>query len=388
VEVAVMELPRTSISEHFAPLTDPRVERCRVHPLAEIVTIALCGVLCGADDWVSIEAFGQEKIAWLRTFLALPGGIPSHDTFGRVFARLDPDEFRRCFLAWVRAVVGEVGAQVVAMDGKTLRGSHDRTAGKGALHLVSAWATASGLVLGQVATDAKSNEITAIPRLLKLLALEGATVTIDAMGCQTAIAAQIVAQGADYVLALKANQQATHELAQRAFADVPAAAGTSLHLADLVPAVTHDRAHGRAETRRCLAFDDPAYLAYVDPDGRWPGLRSVVRIESTRRVGDAVSTEFRYYLASLPADAAHLARVIRSHWGIENRLHWVLDVAFHEDHNRARDGHAPENLAILRHFALNLLRQDRSVRGGVSTKRLRAALNDTYLRSLLDGLST
>jgi predicted transposase YbfD/YdcC len=383
----VAELPSTSISEHCSPLTDPRVERCRVHPLAEIVTIALCGVLCGADDWVAIEAFGQEKEAWLRTFLALPGGIPSHDTFGRVFARLDPDEFRACFLAWVRAVVGEVGAQVVAVDGKTLRGSHDRAAGKAALHLVSAWATASGLVLGQVATDAKSNEITAIPHLLRLLALEGATVTIDAMGCQTAIAAQIVERGADYVLALKENQPGTLDRVQRAFADVPAAAGTSLPLADLTPTVTHDRAHGRAETRRCLAIDDPQYLAYVDPERRWPGLRSVVRIESTRRVGDDVTTEDRYYLASLPADAAHLAGVIRSHWSIENRLHWVLDVAFREDLSRVRDGHAPENLAILRHFALNLLRQDRSVRGGIATKRLRAALNDAYLRSLLSGLS-
>ena len=381
-------LPPTSISEHFAALTDPRVERCKVHPLVEIVTIALCGVICGADDWVAIEAFGQEKEDWLRTFLSLPGGIPSHDTFGRVFARLDPDEFRRCFLAWVRAVVGAVGAQVVAVDGKTLRGSHDRARGKEALHLVSAWATASGLVLGQVATDAKSNEITAIPTLLRLLALEGATVTIDAMGCQTAIAAQLVEQRADYVLALKDNQPTTHDRASRAFRDARAAVGTTLPLGDLSPVVTHDRAHGRAEVRRCVAIDDPAYLAYVDPDGRWPHLRSIVLIESTRRVGDSSTTEDRYYLSSLPADAAHHARVVRSQWGIENRLHWVLDVVFREDHSRVRDGHAPENLAILRHFALNLLRQDRSVRGSVATKRLRAALNDTYLRSILNGLST
>jgi predicted transposase YbfD/YdcC len=380
-------LPPTSISEHFATLTDPRVERCKVHPLVEIVTIALCGVICGADDWVAIEAFGQEKEAWLRTFLRLPGGIPSHDTFGRVFARLDPDEFRRCFLAWVRAVVGEVGAQVVAVDGKTLRRSYDRGAGKEALHLVSAWATASGLVLGQVATDAKSNEIMAIPTLLKLLALEGATVTIDAMGCQTTIAQQLVAQGADYVLALKDNHPHLRERVRLAFIDARAAAGTPLPLADVAPATTHDRAHGRAETRRCLAIGDADYLAYIDPDRRWPDLRSVVLIESTRRVGDTLTIEDRYYLASLPADAAHLARVIRSHWGIENRLHWVLDVAFREDLSRVRDGHAPENLAILRHFALNLLRQDRSVRGGVATKRLRAALNDTYLRSLLARLS-
>jgi predicted transposase YbfD/YdcC len=381
-------LPPTSISEHFAALTDPRVERCKVHRLVEIVTIALCGVICGADDWVAIEAFGQEKEAWLRTFLALPGGIPSHDTFGRVFARLDPDEFRRCFLAWVRAVVGEGGAQVVAVDGKTLRGSHDRSAGKAALPLVSAWATASGLVLAQVATDAKSNEITAIPTLLRLLALEGATVTIDAMGCQTAIAAQIVEQGADYVLALKDNHPALRDRVRLAFADARRAAGTTLPLADVTPVVTRDRAHGRAETRRCLAIGDPQYLAYVAPDGRWPNLRSVVLIESTRRDGVATTTEDRHYLSSLPADAQHLARTIRGHWGIENRLHWVLDVAFREDHSRVRDGHAPENLAILRHFARNLLRQDRSVRGGVPTKRLRAALNDTYLRSLLDALRT
>ena len=379
--------PPTSISEHFAALTDPRVERCKVHPLVEIVTIALCGVICGADDWVAIEAFGQEKEDWLRTFLSLPGGIPSHDTFGRVFARLDPLEFRQCFLGWVRAVVGEVGAQVVAVDGKTLRGSHDRSAGKAALHLVSAWATASGLVLGQVATDAKSNEITAIPTLLKLLALEGATVTIDAMGCQTAIAQQIVEQGADYVLALKDNHPHLHERVRLAFADAAAAVGTTLPLADLTPHTTHDKGHGRVERRRCLAIGDPAYLAFIDPDGAWPHLKSVVLIESTRRIGTTVSTEARHYLSSLPADATALGATIRSHWGIENRLHWVLDVAFREDHNRVRDGHAPENLAILRHFALNLLRQDRSVRGGVATKRLRAALNDSYLRSLLAHLS-
>jgi predicted transposase YbfD/YdcC len=273
------------------------------------------------------------------------------------------------------------------VDGKTLRGSHDRAAGKAPLHLVSAWATASGLVLGQVATDAKSNEITAIPVLLKLLALEGATVTIDAMGCQAAIAAQLVEQGADYVLALKDNHPTLRDRVRLAFADARRAVGTTLPLADLTPALMHDRAHARAETRRCLAIGDPDYLAAIDPDRRWPDLRSVVCIESSRRVGDTATTEDRFYLTSLPPDAAHLAGVIRSHWGIENRLHWVLDVTFREDHSRVRDGHAPENLAILRHFALNLLRQDRSVRGGVATKRLRAALNDTYLRSLLAHLS-
>jgi predicted transposase YbfD/YdcC len=381
------ELPRTSISEHFATLTDPRVERSQAHLLVEIVTIALCGVICGADDWVAVETFGREKAEWLGTFLALPGGIPSHDTFGRVFARLNPEEFRRCFLAWVRAVVGEPGEQVVAIDGKTLRRSHDRRAGKEALHLVSAWATASGLVVGQVATDTKSNEITAIPLLLRLLTLEGAIVTIDAMGCQTAIATQIVEHHADYVLALKDNHPLLHERVRKTFADADAAAGTTLPLGDLVAHTTTDKDHGRIEQRRCRAIDDPAYLAYIDPDHVWSNLRSVVCIESTRRIGEAVSTEARHYLSSLPADAARLARTIRSHWGVENRLHWVLDVTFHEDASRVRVGHGPQNFAILRHYALNLLRQEHSSRGSVATKRFRAALNDTYLHSILLGLS-
>lgn len=380
-------LPPTSVSEHFATLTDPRVERGKEHRLVDIITIALCGVICGADDWVAIETFGRTKVAWLRTFLELRGGIPSHDTFGRVFRRLDPEEFRRCFLAWVRAVVGEPGEQVVAIDGKTLRRSHDRQAGKEALHLVSAWATASDLVIGQVATDTKSNEITAIPVLLRLLALEGATITIDAMGCQTAIAAQIVEQHADYVLALKDNHPTLHERVRQSFADADAAAGTPRPLGDLVANTTTDTGHGRIEQRRCRAIGDPAYLAYIDPDHRWANLRSVVCIESTRRSGETVSIEARHYLSSLPADAALLARTIRSHWGIENRLHWVLDVVFREDDSRVRADHAPQNLAIIRHVALNLLRHERSQRTGLATKRLRAALDDTYLRSVLNTLS-
>jgi predicted transposase YbfD/YdcC len=381
------DLPATSISEHFGMLTDPRVERSKDHLLVDIITIALCGVICGAEGWVALETFGREKVAWLRTFLALPNGIPSHDTFGRVFARVDPEEFRRCFLTWVRASGGDPGDQVVAIDGKTLRRSHDRGSGKAALHLVSAWATRSGLVVGQVATDAKSNEITAIPVLLKLLALEGATVTIDAMGCQTAIATQIIEQRADYVLALKDNHEKLHDRVTRAFADADRAAGTTLLLGDLPADTTTDKGHGRLEQRRCRAIGDPDYLAFIDPDGAWPNLRSVVCIESTRRIGETVSVEARHYLSSLPPDAARLARAIRSHWGIENRLHWVLDVTFHEDDSRVRVGHAPENFASLRHIALNVLRQDRSTRGSVPTKRFRAALNDRYLRSLLTDLS-
>src|SRR3954452_16583554 len=274
------ELPRTSIDEHFGTLTDPRRDHLKAHRLLDILTIALCAVICGADDWVEVETFGQAKVKWLRTFLELPGGIPSHDTFGRVFARLDPDEFRRCFVQWVKAVVGDSGQQVVAIDGKTLRRSHDRRSGKDALHLVSAWASTSGVVLGQVATDAKSNEITAIPVLLKLLALEGAIVTIDAMGCQTAIAQQIVEQRADYVLALKDHHPLLHERVRTTFADADVAAGTTLPLGDLVAHTTTDKDHGRIEQRRCRAIDDPAYLDYLDPDHVWANLRSVVCIES------------------------------------------------------------------------------------------------------------
>ena len=378
--------PPTSIGEHFATLTDPRAERGREHLLVDIVTIALCAVICGADDWVAVETFGREKAAWLRTFLRLQGGIPSHDTFGRVFARLDPEQFRRCFLAWVQAVVGDVGEQVVAVDGKTLRRSHDRAKGRGALHLVSAWASASGLVLGQQAVDGKSNEITAIPHLLKLLALKGATVTIDAMGCQTAIARQVVEQEADYVLALKGNQASVHDRVRLAFADARRAAGTPLALAELDVATTLNKDHGRLERRRCWALGDPDYLAYVDPEGAWPRLRSVVMVEAERRIADTVATETRYFLSSLPPDATALARAIRSHWGIENRLHWVLDVVFHEDGSRVRTDHAPQNFAVLRHFALNLLRQETSSKASLAKKRFRAALNDAYLHTVLSGL--
>src|SRR5215207_486609 len=316
-------LPRTSISEHFATLSDPRTARGREHRLIDILTITLCAVICGADDWVAVATFGGTKEGWLRTFLALPNGIPSHDTFGRVFRLLDPDELRRCFLGWVQAVAGAsavdggpggLGRQVVAVDGKTLRRSHDRGAGKGPLHLVSAWATESGLVVGQIATDAKSNEITAIPALLRLLALDGATVTIDAMGCQTAIARQIVEQGADYVLALKGNHEQVHDRAKLAFRDVGPAAGTTLLLADVAPHTTVEKGHGRIERRRCWAIGDPDSLASIDP-----------------------------------ADARRLNQVVRSHWGVENRRHWVLVLPFHEDGSRVRADHAPENLAIIRH---------------------------------------
>ncbi len=379
--------PRTSIEAYFGELTDPRVARTRVHRLGEVVTIALCAVLCGANDWVAVETFGHAKEAWLRTFLTLPGGIPSHDTFGRVFARLDPTEFQRCFVAWVQAVVGELPAQVVAVDGKSSRRSANRSRGQHPLHLLSAWATASGLVVGQEATDAKSNEITALPRLLRVLALEGCVVTIDAMGCQSAIATQLQAQGADYVLALKANQPTLHATVVGAFADAERAGPDGWVPAVQDQAQTWDKGHGRLEHRRYRALNDPDLLACLDPTHAWPGLRAVVQVVAERRHGEQRSRETRYYLSSLPPAAALLGQVIRAHWQVENCLHWVLDVHFREDACRVRSGDGAHNFAILRHLALNLLRQDASVHGSLAAKRFRAALDHTYLLRLLASLA-
>lgn len=372
--------PRAPISDSFAALVDPRVERTKRHQLLDIITIALCGVICGADGWVEIEAFGKAKLAWLRTFLALPHGIPSHDTFGRVFAALDAAQFERCFLAWVAASTVQTAGQVIALDGKSVRRSHDRGAGKGPLHLVGAWATANRLLLGEVAVDTKSNEITALPVLLDLLALEGSIVTIDAMGCQRDVARAIVAQHADYVLALKGNQGTLHQEVQELFATAHGRARIDLlHDQD----ATVEAGHGRLERRRCWTIADPAAIAYLNPTGAWAGLRSVGMIERERHLGGQVSRECWYYLSSLPGDARTFAEAVRAHWGIENRLHWVLDIAFREDECRVRVGHAAHNLAILRRFALTLLRAEATAHVGIKAKRLKAGWSEPYLLQVL-----
>lgn len=380
-----MEAAAVDVRSYFAELPDPRVERTKRHALLDIVTIALCAVICGADTWVDIAQFGRTKEAWLRSFLALRGGLPCHDTFGRVFARLDPEAFERCFLAWIQAVVGAPGAQVVAVDGKTLRRSHDRSKGKAALHMVSAWATANHLVLGQVATEAKSNEITAIPLLLGALDLHGCTVTIDAMGCQTAIAQPIIDQGGDSILALKDNQPTLAAAVTDTFVLARQTAFADLAARDHAEGQTVDKDHGRLEVRRAWTISDPATLAYLDPTGAWAGLQSIGLVEAERRVGDHVSVEARYYLSSRAgaATAAGFAAAVRSHWGIENGLHWVLDVAFREDESRALLGHSAHNLAVLRHVALNLLRQEPTARCGVKAKRLMAGWDEHYLRRVL-----
>jgi predicted transposase YbfD/YdcC len=380
-------LTGSTLCAAFTALLDPRSGPALRHRLLDIVTIAVLAVLCGADSWVDVALFGRSKEAWLRTFLDLPHGIPSHDTFGRVFAALDPAAFEACFVTWVRAAVAEAETDPdadagLALDGKTLRRSHDRTRGRGPLHLVSAWATDHGLVLGQVAVADHANELEALPVVLDAVDLVGAVVTIDAIGCQRDVADQIIARGGDYVLALKDNQPTLRELVADHFALV--ATGGPDGLAHDIQ-TTRDKNHGRHEQRRCCVTDDPAVLAWLDPEQAWPGLRSVAAVTGDRRVGATTTTEIRFYLSSLPADARRIATAVRRHWRIENQLHWTLDVAFREDECRIRMGHAAENFAVLRRIALNLLRQDQTVKAGLKAKRLTAGWDEAYLRHLLVG---
>ncbi len=361
-------------------IEDPRVERARLHSLHDILVTTILAVICGADSWTDVELFGRSQHDWLATFLALPHGIPSHDTYGRVFALLDPEALERCFSRWVQSLASLLPGEVVAIDGKTARRSHDRWLGVPALHVVSAWAADAQLVLGQRKTDAKSNEITAIPQLLALLELQGCIVTIDAMGCQTAIAEDLRARGADYVLSLKQNQPHLYAAVVEMFAHERSQAfdGCPHTFTETV-----GKGHGRIETRRCWAIDAPDYRRHVDPDRAWPGLRSLVMVEAERCLEGRTTTETRYFISSQPAQDARLPRAVRRHWGIENSLHWVLDIAFREDECRIRTGHAAHNMALLRRLALNLLRRDRQARGGLAARRKRAGWDHRYLRELL-----
>ncbi len=372
--------PGASIMECFEALEDPRIERCKRHQLLDIIAIALCAVICGADSWVHVELFGKSKEQWLRTFLELPNGIPSHDTFGDVFARLDPDRFQECFMEWSQGVASLLPGEVVAIDGKTVRRSYDTHAGRRAIHLVSAWASANTLTLGQVKTEEKSNEITAIPRLLELLELKGCIVTIDAMGCQKEIAQGILDRGADYLLAVKENQGRLYEdvrdLFQGAqefgFAGVPYDYATTL-----------DKGHGRVERRECWVIDDPLSLDYLSTGQDWPGLRSVVQVVGRRDTGEKTTVQPRYYISSLGLPAQKLLTAVRDHWRIENSLHWSLDVTFGEDQCRVGKDHGPQNLATLRQISHNLLQRETTLKAGIQGKRLQAGWQEDYLLKVL-----
>ncbi|PSB15222.1 ISAs1 family transposase [Phormidesmis priestleyi ULC007] len=369
--------PRTRIAEHFDLVEDPRVERTKRHKLIDILTIAILAVICGADSWVGMETFGRAKVKWLKRILELPNGIPAHDTFARVFAALNPEQFQQCFLNWVRSRSQLSQAQVIAIDGKTLRQSCHPMDGKRAIHRVSAWATANRLVLGQRQVDEKSNEITAIPQLLKALEIEGSIITIDAMGCQRAIAQEIVERGADYVLALKGNQGRLFEAVQQIFAQ---SQKTQFAGMEHDYQQTIDIGHGRVETRRCWTMRPVE--GWVEAE-QWVKLTSIAMVEAERRINGKVSLETRYSISSLESHAGRLNEAVRTHWGIENSLHRVLDVAFQEDNCRIRKDHAPKNLAIVRHIALNLLNQETTAKVGVKNKRLRAGWDEDYLLKVL-----
>ena len=368
-----------SLAHHFAELTDPRIDRSRLHELPDIIAIAVCAVVAGADSWDDIEDFGNAKIAWLSTFLDLPDGIPSHDTFGRTFERLDPDEFQRGFLGRVEALHEATQRQVIAIDGKTLRRSFDRAKGKSALHMVHAWATANHLLLGQVAVAEKSNEITAIAKLLKMLEISGAIATIDAMGCPKEIARTIRGRQADYILALKANQERLFEQVV-GFSD--RATARLMKGPDIDSHRDWSEGHGRDESRRCWATSD---LSWLEGREEWGGLRSVVMVEAERFIGDKLSVETRYYLSSVENDAKLLNESVRSHWGVENSLHWVLDVTFNEDRSRIRKENAPENFGLLRRLALCLLKKESTSKRSIKGKRLRASWDEGDLQRVLCG---
>ncbi len=371
-----------NLHEHFQGLEDKRRGAGKRHKLIDILTIAISGIICGADDWSGIEAYGQAKEEWLKGFLELPHGIPSHDTFGRVFSWLDPKAFEASFLSWVQEVMEITKGQVIAVDGKTVRRSHDHANGQEAIHIVSAWAQKNRLVLGQVKVDEKSNEITAIPDLLRVLDITGCIITTDAMGCQQEIAATVIEKGGDYILALKENQGHLYEDVRELFAG---AIEVSFFDVEHTYAETANKNHGRIEVRECWAITDPDFTHYLRGFENWKGLRSLVKVSCQRQTSTGTSQDDRYFISSLKTPARQMLQAVRGHWSIENSLHWVLDIAFREDESRVRKDHAPENLSVLRHIALNLLKQDLSKKLGIKNKRLVAAWNNDYLIHLFTG---
>ncbi len=367
------------IVEHFSSVTDPRIQKKIKHKLIDIITITICASICGANDWVSVAHYGQSKMDWFKSFLELKNGIPSHDTFGNIFSVLQIDEIESCFLSWIQTISEMTGGQVVAIDGKTLRGSYDTANSKAAMHLVSAWASESGVTLGQVKTEEKSNEITAIPELLDLLEIPGCIVTIDAMGTQKDIAEKIIDKNADYVLALKGNHMNLYEDVKEYFDEY--LKNNSLNL-PIETMVTVDGDHGRIETRNYYLTSD---INWLQGKENWKGLKSIGMAISETDKGGTISTHTRYYINSISIEQGvkTFANAVRKHWGIENKVHWVLDVAFREDGSRMRKGNSAVNFSILRHVALNLLNKEKTLKVGTNTKRLKAGWDNKYLFKVL-----
>lgn len=373
------EKPLTSIHKCFGDLEDPRVQGRCDYPLIEVVTIAICAVIAGAEGWTDIETFGKSKEAWLKQFLELENGIPSHDTFGDVFAMIDGEAFQRHFMRWIEQVFTITQGQVIAIDGKTARHSYDKKDKKGAIHLVRAWASENGLTLGQRKVDDKSNEITAIPELLDLLNVSGCIVTIDAMGTQKKIAQKIRDRKADYVLSLKGNQGKLLQDVEDWFAHADQVGFTGM-IHDHHKTV--DKGHGRIDIRECHTVSDPLAFECIRHHDGWAHLHSIVRVRRERRLADKTEHDVAYYISSLQSDAKQLLHATRTHWAVENSLHWVLDVTFQEDASRIRKDNSPQNMAVLRDIAHTILKQDSS-RGSLKQKRYRAALDDSFLLQLL-----
>ncbi len=373
-----LPMPEKSVESFFENIHDPRYHNKR-HKLIDILLIAICAVVAGADTYEQIENFGKKRKYWLSKFLSLPRGIPSHDTFGRVFEKMIPNEFQNSFMRWIESVSEITKGQVIAIDGKTLRRSHDRLNDKKAIHMISAWASSNQVVLGQLKTEEKSNEITAIPILLRLLDISGCIITIDAMGTQKKIAKTIIDKAGDYVLALKENHKTLHDETVLFF-DKMDEMKKQKYVFDEYTSV--EGGHGRIETRRSVITSD---IDWLEDKDNWKGFKSIGMIESTREIDGECSYEKRYYISSLDCDAQSFGGAVRKHWGIENSVHWVLDIAFREDESRVRKGNSPENFAAIRHIALNLLRTNKTFKGSIKSKRLNAAMDSKYMEEVVFG---
>ena len=366
---------KNTLLDFFADLPDPRVERTKLHKLEDILAITICAVICGAEGWNEIELFGQSKQQWLKTFLELPNDIPSHDTFARVISSIKPDDFEQRFQKWTQAMAENTGEKVIAIDGKTLRRSFDNANGKAAIHMVSAWACDNKMVFGQVATDEKSNEITAIPKLLEMLVLDGSVVTIDAMGCQKKIAEKIIDNNGDYIFSLKGNHGTLHEEVKLFMDDAIANSSSYDYSCDT------DGGHGRVEIRNVWYSENVRWIQDLE---QWPGLSSLIAVESQRIEGDKVGIERRYFISSLSEKTAEsVGQMIRQHWGIENKLHWSLDVSFGEDNCRIRKDFGAENFSRLRRIALNLLKQEKTLKCGIKAKQHKAGWDEQYMLKVL-----